>query len=458
MPLSAEIVESDSKKERECSSGPVPQKREQGRVCSYCCAHEADELSAFLLLIESDNHYRVDEVMKKSASEVTERVTFVADNYVERGPFIRKYLKFGPGVGSAYAVIHQAQEQGTYLSHLPRIYAVYQLKDELVAVMEYLRGETLQDAVLRCGPSFQLAQETFPQVCEAVRELHESFNPPLIHRDLKPANIVLSNGRVFLIDFGIARVYRSGSASDTSHLGTRAYAPPEQYGFGQTDTRSDVYALGMVLYYCLTGRTAEVADRESAFAHPLVPEEYRSIIERACAFDPRNRYDSVEDLQRAFALATDKYVRDFDNIPEEAESKAGRFRPDCRCGKNVVSGRSALFSLAQRIPIPLGLAWNALLCITWLFVVAASVGNCFWPSPGIPESGYPLWFRMVEYFVFLTPASACVAYELSDRRLLWRKYPALRRLPLYTELTIVGIAVPFLLAVVMTLLSGIAGV
>ena len=51
MPLSAEIVESDSKKERECSSGPVPQKREQGRVCSYCCAHEADELSAFLLLI-----------------------------------------------------------------------------------------------------------------------------------------------------------------------------------------------------------------------------------------------------------------------------------------------------------------------------------------------------------------------------------------------------------------------
>lgn len=191
MPLSAEIVESDSKKERECSSGPVPQKREQGRVCSYCCAHEADELSAFLLLIESDNHYRVDEVMKKSASEVTERVTFVADNYVERGPFIRKYLKFGPGVGSAYAVIHQAQEQGTYLSHLPRIYAAYLLKDELVVVMEYLRGETLQDAVLRCGPSFQLAQETFPQVCEAVRELHEYFNPPLIHRDLKPANIVL---------------------------------------------------------------------------------------------------------------------------------------------------------------------------------------------------------------------------------------------------------------------------
>lgn len=458
MPLGTEIVESDSQIGRECSSGPVSQKGEQGRVCSYYCAHEADELSAFLLLIESDSHYRVDEVMKESASEVTEKVTFVADNHVERGPFIRKYLKPGPGVGLAYAAIHQAQEQGAYLPHLPRICAVYQLKDELVVVMEYLQGETLQDVVFRCGPSFRLAQEVFPRACEAVRELHERFNPPLIHRDLKPANIVLSNGEVFLIDFGIARAYRSGSASDTSHLGTRAYAPPEQYGFGQTDARSDVYALGMVLYYCLTGRTAEVADRESAFAHPLVPEEYRSIIERACAFDPRNRYGSVEDLQRAFALASGRHVRDFGNTPETTESNAARFEPGYLREKRVVPGRDVLSSLVQRIPIPLGLAWNSLLCIAWLFVVAASVGNCFWPSPAIPETGYPLWFRIVEYFVFLTPASACVAYELSDRRLLWRKYPMLRRLPLYAELPIVGVAIPFLLAVIMTLLYGVAGV
>ena len=151
-------------------------------------------------------------------------------------------------------------------------------------------------------------------------------------------------------------------------------------------------------------------------------------------------------------------MRDFDNISEAAESIVDRFEPDCLREKHVVPGRSVLSSLVQRIPIPLGLAWNTLLCIAWLFVVAASVGNCFWPSPNIPETGYPLWFRIVEYFVFLTPASACVAYELSDRRLLWRKYPALRRLPIYTELPIVGIAVPFLLAVVMTLLSGIAGV
>lgn len=204
MPLGTEIVESDSQIDRECPSGPVPQKGEQGRVRSHYCAHETDELSAFLLLIESDSHYRVDEVMKESAFEVTEKVTFVADNHVERGPFIRKYLKFGPGVGLAYATIHQAQEQGAHLPHLPRIYAVYQLKDELVVVMEYLQGETLQDVVFRCGPSIQLAQEVFPQVCEAVRELHECFNPPLIHRDLKPENIVLSNGKVFLIDFGIA--------------------------------------------------------------------------------------------------------------------------------------------------------------------------------------------------------------------------------------------------------------
>lgn len=175
-------------------------------------------------------------------------------------------------------------------------------------------------------------------------------------------------------------------------------------------------------------------------------------------FDPCNRYGSVEDLQRAFALATDRQVRDFGDVTEAVESKASRLEPRCLRGKRIASGGGVLSSLVQRIPIPLGLAWNTLLCIAWLFVVAVSVGNCLWPSSDVPETGYPLWFRVVEYFVFLTPASACVAYELSDRRLLWRKYPMLRRLPLYAEVPIVGIAIPFFLAVVMTLLSGIAGV
>ena len=82
---------------------------------------------------------------------------------------------------------------------------------------------------------------------------------PVIHRDLKPSNVMVVGGKnglprsFVLIDLGIARTWREGAEADTTRLGTRSYAPPEQFGFGQTSVRSDVYALGAVLWFCLTG-------------------------------------------------------------------------------------------------------------------------------------------------------------------------------------------------------------
>lgn len=87
---------------------------------------------------------------------------------------------------------------------------------------------------------------------------------PVIHRDLKPSNIIVTganytpdDGLTFsslvIIDLGIARVWHDGADADTVKFGTRPYAPPEQYGFGQTSVRSDVYALGALLFFCLTG-------------------------------------------------------------------------------------------------------------------------------------------------------------------------------------------------------------
>ena len=90
------------------------------------------------------------------------------------------------------------------------------------------------------------------QICEVLEYLHRR-NPPVIFRDVKPANIMRTpGGRIVLIDFGIARYFKLGQASDTSPLGSRGIAPPEQY-LGQTDTRSDLYALGATLYTLLTG-------------------------------------------------------------------------------------------------------------------------------------------------------------------------------------------------------------
>ena len=139
----------------------------------------------------------------------------------------------------------------------PPSWECYTVGERRIVVMEHVRGETLAEAVYRRDPSVALAREVFPPLCDAVSELHEGFDPPLIHRDLKPSNVMLAPGGLALIDFGIARSFNEGAETDTRHLGTRAYAPPEQFGFGQTDERSDVYALGLLLYFCLTERTPD---------------------------------------------------------------------------------------------------------------------------------------------------------------------------------------------------------
>ena len=264
---------------------------------------ENDELAQHLDALKREDCYRVDAVLKQSAHETTQRVFFVGENGAETGPYIRKFIQQTPGMGVAYEHIFAAQQQGRRFKHLPNILECYSRDSLLVVVMEYVRGETLQDAVYRMDPSVELATNIFPQLCDAVGELHEEFDPAIIHRDLKPSNIILSDGGLAIIDFGIAREFKSDSDSDTSHFGTRGFAPPEQFGFGQTTVRSDIYSLGMVLYYCLTETIPDNAMRERGFADSRIPDSIRQVIIKAAAFDPRYRYGSAVELKEAFLKA-----------------------------------------------------------------------------------------------------------------------------------------------------------
>jgi serine/threonine protein kinase len=122
-------------------------------------------------------------------------------------------------------------------------------------VMEFVQGETLQQAWERAGRRFNETQVVAwaQQLCEVLTYLHRQ-QPPIVFRDLKPANIMLQpDGRLKLIDFGIARQFDPSKTSDTVKFGTPGYAAPEQYGRGQTDARSDLYALGIVLHQLLSG-------------------------------------------------------------------------------------------------------------------------------------------------------------------------------------------------------------
>ncbi len=261
---------------------------------------EKDELQEYLDALDRDDCYRVDQVLKDSQNGRTEQVYFVGTNGSEMGPFVRKFLKRGSGQGVIYERIFDAQQAGRRFAHLPHIHECYLSDSSFVVVVEFIPGKTLQEYVEENGPSIEVAERFFPELCDAVSELHESFDPPIIHRDLTPANIIVSEGSVALIDLGIARTFSPGATRDTTFLGTREFAPPEQYGFRQTDIRSDVFAVGKVLDYCLGGI---FVNPESAQRSDVDDGQLRWVIESATEFDPEMRFQTIREMKEAFQRA-----------------------------------------------------------------------------------------------------------------------------------------------------------
>lgn len=130
--------------------------------------------------------------------------------------------------------------------YLPQIYRIAEIDGRLFVAEEFIEGQTLLDILNYKGNlNEKISRKILKQLCECLKPLHEQ---KIIHRDIKPSNIMLTkNNSVKLIDFGISRIEKIDSESDTDFLGTRGYAPPEQYGFGQTDARSDIFSLGVTI-------------------------------------------------------------------------------------------------------------------------------------------------------------------------------------------------------------------
>ncbi|MBQ6758530.1 MAG: serine/threonine protein kinase, partial [Selenomonadaceae bacterium] len=132
--------------------------------------------------------------------------------------------------------------------HVPQIYRLIERDGKLIVVEEHIDGQTLEEFLIYRQLDETLAEKILLQLCDSLSILHERN---IIHRDLKPSNIMLTvENAVKLIDFGIARFFKPESTADTELMGTRGYAPLEQFGlfdFGQTDRRSDIYALGLTI-------------------------------------------------------------------------------------------------------------------------------------------------------------------------------------------------------------------
>ena len=181
---------------------------------------------------------------------------------------------------------------------LPRIVDIIDNGTTIYVIMDYIEGESLDKVLNEYGaqPEEQVIGWA-KQLCDALAYLHAQ-KPPIIYRDMKPANVMLKpEGNIKIIDFGIAREYKEQKLADTTVLGTKGYAPPEQYS-GQTDARSDIFALGMTMHHLLTGVDPRNGEAYAPVRqwNPELSEGIEIIIDRCVEPAPENRYQSCADL------------------------------------------------------------------------------------------------------------------------------------------------------------------
>lgn len=186
--------------------------------------------------------------------------------------FVRKILKDRCPV---YSVLQNCQHP-----YLPKLYEVRVEEDVTTIIEEYIEGKALG--------SWEISEKQFLSVvrdlCSVLEFIH---GKGIIHRDIKPSNIILAgDGHIRLIDFDAARMPKEDLDQDTRLLGTRGYAPPEQYGFAQTDERADIYSLGVTL--------------EQLSGEMMRKPHYKRIIRKCTNLNPDKRYQSVRQVKQAF--------------------------------------------------------------------------------------------------------------------------------------------------------------
>ena len=202
-----------------------------------------------------------------------------------------------------YDSIRSETELLKNLSHpnLPSIIDIIDYEGSILIVMDYIEGNTLRKALEEYGPQPQeYVIQWAKQLCDVLGYLH-SQNPPIIYRDLKPSNIMLKpDGTIVLIDFGTARRFNIENNEDTTCLGTRGYAAPEQFGgYGQTDARTDIYCFGTTIYHLLTGKNPSEPPYE---IYPIrywdesFSQGLEKIIIKCTQADPNRRYQNAYSL------------------------------------------------------------------------------------------------------------------------------------------------------------------
>ena len=221
---------------------------------------------------------------------------------------------------------------------LPALYDYFFEDGYWYLVMDYIPGPTLMSYLHKEAPLPPLEALNYAmQLCDVLDYLHKQ-TPPVIFRDIKPSNIILApDGRVMLVDFGIARYYKEGQLNDTTEFGSPGYAPPEQYqGEGQTDGRSDLYSLGVLLHEMLSGQHPVGVGSKLASLHYLNPHIspiLSGLVSVATRTEPMYRFQSAHSffraLEHAYSIeerrAYEQYVLAFAHTAKTAQDEEEEF-------------------------------------------------------------------------------------------------------------------------------------
>lgn len=299
--------------------------------------------------------------------------------------------------------------------HIPKIYECIEAEGRLIIIEEYIQGESLAVHLDESGVYTPEEVCRFMiTICDVLEQLHQ-LPQPVIHRDLKPENILIQeNGYLKIIDFNTAKQYEQGRDADTVIIGTRKYAAPEQFGFRQSDARTDIYAMGVMMNYLLTKKYPDEV-LYSSRRHGRV--SMSEIIKKCIEFSPEHRYQSAMALRRDLQIVLEKYSKQ-NPVLTEAEERTQKS-----------SKKKGMWTRPLLPPgFRTGTVWKMILGGTgYLFVFWACFTMEFTNQDGSAKTGFYLWANRLTVLLWLLLTIAFYGnYRNLRRHLPWMRKKYLR--------------------------------
>lgn len=314
---------------------------------------------------------------------------------------------------------------------------------KLIVVEEYVQGRSLKQVLDEQGLlNEEQAYEIAVQLVDILVRLHQ-LEPAIVHRDIKPSNIIIEkNGHVNLIDFNAARHVNADKNEDTRMLGTVYFAAPEQFGFGQSDERTDIYGLGATINYIMTGDKPGAGIAECIFS---------DILKKCLMVDAKNRYQSAEELRGVLDMLNYSIVQDNRKKAETAFGKDNTVSV-VRTYRNIrdiivkmyrkyqkrnydidTSWRRYLLPGFRRLNVVyclIALVWYAV--IVWMTITFAVTDS----KTGIPVTGGELTMYKIAVFVLLFGMTMWFGNYLNIRR----KLPGMKKINVLSTILTFGYA------------------